>query len=66
MNLAPDTAIESKTARSGNPAQIGVGDLLRVKRARVPADGVAVESASVDRSMLSGESMPVDKSPVPR
>lgn len=67
MNLAPDTAIriENGAEREIPASQIGVGDLLRVKPgARIPADGVAVEGAtSVDESMLSGESMPVDKSP---
>ncbi len=67
MRLAPETAIriEDGKEREIPAAQVKVGDLLRIKPgARIPSDGVAVEGVtSVDESMLSGESMPVDKSP---
>jgi cation-transporting ATPase V len=44
--------------------QVRVGDLLRVRPGeKVPVDGEVVSgSAAVDESMLSGESVPVDKS----
>lgn len=45
--------------------QIKVGDSLRVKAGeKVPADGVLTEGeATVDESMVTGESIPVDKAP---
>jgi Cu+-exporting ATPase len=46
-------------------AQLHEGDLVRVKSGEgVPVDGVIVEGQSaVDESMLTGESLPVDKAP---
>ncbi|MBW3562852.1 MAG: heavy metal translocating P-type ATPase [Actinobacteria bacterium] len=43
--------------------QVAVGDLLRVRPGeKIPTDGVVVDGASaVDESMLTGESVPVEK-----
>jgi copper-transporting P-type ATPase V len=43
--------------------QVAVGDLLRIRPGeKIPTDGQVVEGASaVDESMLTGESVPVDK-----
>lgn len=43
--------------------QVGVGDLLRIRPGeKVPTDGEVVDGASaVDESMLTGESVPVEK-----
>jgi Cu+-exporting ATPase len=45
--------------------EVQVGDWIRVRPGeKVPVDGVIVEGASaVDESMLTGESLPVDKEP---
>ena len=45
--------------------QVRVGDQLRVRPGeRVPVDGVVIEGASaVDESMVTGESIPVEKGP---
>ena len=67
MGLAPKTA----TVVSGGGdidlpiEEVSVGDIIRVRPGeRVPVDGVVVEGhASVDESMLTGESMPSDKEP---
>ena len=67
MDLSPRTA---RVLRDGQevdvPAgQIAVGDTVRGRPGeRVPVDGVVSEGAStVDESMLTGESLPVEKRP---
>ena len=67
VGLAPRTA---RVLRAGAEidvptAEVEVGDLVRVRPGeRLPVDGVVVEGGStVDESMLTGESMPVDKAP---
>jgi Cu+-exporting ATPase len=65
LKLRPTTA---RVLRDGREAdlpidEVRVGDLLRVRPGeRVPVDGAVVDgSSAVDESMLTGESMPVDK-----
>ena len=67
VSLAPRTA---RVLRDGveidvPTAAVEVGDLVRIRPGeRLPVDGVVVEGGStVDESMLTGESMPVDKAP---
>jgi P-type Cu+ transporter len=46
-------------------SEVRPGDLVRIRPGeRIPVDGIVVEGAStVDESMLTGESMPVEKTP---
>ena len=66
MELAPDTAIlyEDGTEREVETASVRVGQHVLIKPgSRIPLDGiVAGGSSSVDESMLTGESIPVEKS----
>ena len=68
MNLAPALALlrgSDGAERSVPVAELNPGDLILLKPGdRVPTDGEVLEGASaVDESMLTGESLPVDKSP---
>src|SRR5439155_1758929 len=70
VSLAPRTA---RVVRDGREidvpaAEVGAGDLVRIRPGeRIPVDGVVVEGASaVDESMLTGESLPVEKVPTSR
>ncbi len=65
MGLAPNTAT---LLRNGKEKQIPIdevapGDLLLVKPGeRIPVDAIVIEgSSALDESMLTGESLPVDK-----
>jgi Cu+-exporting ATPase len=67
VGLRPDTA---RLSRSGTEvevplSQVRVGDLVVVRPGeRIPVDGRVLEGAgSVDESMLTGESLPVEKAP---
>jgi Cu+-exporting ATPase len=67
MGLAPKTAlIIEKGAEKEIPIdEVVPGDIIVVKPgAKIPVDGVVTEGqTSIDESMLTGESMPVDKKP---
>ncbi len=67
MTLTPRTARVMHAGREQDVPidQVIVGDLLRVRPGdRVAVDGDVVEGAStVDESMLTGESLPVEKGP---
>ena len=68
LDLAPKMA---RIIREGGKeedvplSEVQTGDLLRVRPGeKVPVDGVVVEGhSSIDQSMLTGESVPVEKSP---
>lgn len=65
MELAPDTAIlyENGVEREVETALVAVGQHILIKPgSRIPLDGFLVKgSSSVDESMLTGESIPVEK-----
>ncbi len=68
LDLAPKTAL--RVGADGNEEEVSlddvqVGDLLRVRPGdSIPVDGVVNEGhSSVDESMLTGEPVPVEKTP---
>lgn len=67
MGLRAKTAVVIRDGRETEiPVdEVEVGDLIRVRPGeKIPVDGVVVEGQSaVDESMLTGESIPVDKKP---
>jgi P-type Cu+ transporter len=67
LRLTPQVAhrISDATETDVGLEQVKVGDLLRVRPGEhVPADGTVEEgSTNVDESMVTGEPMPVEKSP---
>ena len=67
MNLKPKTAVIIKNGVELEVLldEVSVGDIVLVRPgSAIPVDGVIVEGlSSVDESMLTGESLPVDKQP---
>ena len=67
MGLAPKTAIiiENGEEKEIPIKEVMPGDIIVVKPgAKIPVDGLVTEGQSaVDESMLTGESMPIDKKP---
>ncbi len=68
IDLTPDTVVlmnEKNEEEEVHICQIGPGDRIKIKPGeRIPADGVVLEGTGfVDESAMTGESMPVMKSP---
>ena len=65
MELAPDTAIVLRDGEQTEVPveQVSVNEFILIKPgSRIPLDGIVIEgSTSVDESMLTGESIPVEK-----
>ena len=65
MGLAPKTAliIQNGIEREIPIEEVEIGDIIVVKPgAKIPVDGKVIEGyTAIDESMLTGESMPVDK-----
>jgi Cu+-exporting ATPase len=65
MGLAPKTAIviQDGVEREIPIDEVEIGDIIAVKPgAKIPVDGTVVSgNTAIDESMLTGESMPVDK-----
>jgi Cu+-exporting ATPase len=67
LGMAPKTARVVRDGREEDVplSSVQVGDIVRVRPGeKVPVDGVVVDGgAALDESMVTGESMPVDKRP---
>jgi Cu+-exporting ATPase len=67
MGLAPKTAIVIQDGRETEIPidEVEIGDIVLVKPGgKIPVDGVITEGTSaIDESMLTGESIPLDKKP---
>ena len=67
MNLRPQTAVIVKDGAELEVSldEVAVGDVVLVRPgAAIPVDGLVLDGASsVDESMLTGESLPVEKQP---
>lgn len=65
MELTPETAIVRREGKDITlpTEQVEIGDILVIKEgSKIPLDGVILEGeTSVDESMLTGESLPVNK-----
>ncbi len=65
LGLAPKTArvIRNDTEIDISVSEVVIGDLVRVRPGeKIPVDGVIVEgNSNIDESMVTGESIPVDK-----
>ena len=65
MGLAPKTAIVIQNGEEKEIPidEVEIGDIIVVKPgAKIPVDGTVIEgNTAIDESMLTGESMPVDK-----
>lgn len=65
MELAPDTAVllQNGEMREVPVEEVKVGDLVVIRPgSRIPLDGIVTKgSTTVDESMLTGESIPVEK-----
>lgn len=67
MDLSPKTAIVERNGREETipVEQVRAGDVVVIKPgASIPVDGIITEgSSSVDESVITGESIPVEKNP---
>ncbi len=65
MELTPETAIVRRDGKDITlpTERVEIGDILVIKSgSKIPLDGVVTEgSSSVDESMLTGESLPIEK-----
>ena len=67
IDLRPETAIVLRDGREQEipVEQVSIGDIVIVRPGgRISADGIVIEGySSIDESMVTGESLPVDKAP---